>query len=200
MFMVIYYVCCENPTDLPFVRKCIDYLIKYIFVKQIVFRTCAQIVLTRLCEKFNLIGDYQVLYDSIKLAHEVKTSRALKFSYVYKYRFEQIDANHLLHSMYILREIPRITRMHTDECYLYDMFDMVEPSLELHMDEHEMNSSQEGIEVDLGYIDCADSTMMNTCNGGNVQRKLVTYRETFIDRQLWNSLSDEFKRRNTVRN
>lgn len=199
MFMVVYYVCCKDLKNTQFVRNCIEFLVKYIFVKQIVVRTSAQIVLMKLCEKFGTIGEFQVLYDSIKLAHEVKSSRALKFSYAYKYRYEQIDANQMFHTMYVLREIPRITNMRSDEYYEHEMFDPEEHTLAIRMDENETVNSHEGIEVELGFIDCAEETMMNTCSGGNVQRKLVTYRETFIDRQVLNSLSDEFMRRDTVR-
>lgn len=198
MFMVVYYVCRKLPADVRFAKLCIDFLIKYIFVKQIVVRTSAQIVLMKLCEKFDVIDDYKVLYDSIRAAHEIKTSRALKFSYAYKYRYEQIDASQMLHSMYFMREIPRITNMRSDEYYMHDIYDEVDPSLSIHVDESDSIHSQEGVEVELGFIDNAEDTIMNTCTGGNVQRKLVTYRETFVDREIWNSLSDEFKRRDMV--
>lgn len=132
------------------------------------------------------------------MAHAIKLSRALKFSYAYKYRFEQINANKLLHSMYILREIPRITKMHSDEYYQHEIYDPVDPDLVLHVDDDDNLTSQESVEVELGFIDNAEDTIINGYSGGNVQRKLVTYRETFIDRQILNSLSDEFRRRDTV--
>lgn len=173
-------------------------MIKYIFVKQIVVRTSAQIVLMKLCEKFDLIGEYDILYDSIKVAHEIKTSRALKFSYAYKYRYEQIDATEMLHSMYILREIPRITNMRSDEYYVHEIYDEFDPSKIIELDVEDSIQSQEGVEVELGFIDNAEDTMMNPCHSGNVQRKLVTYRETFIDREIWSSLSEEFKYKDLV--
>lgn len=202
--MVIYYVCSKQPKNVDYARRCIEFLIKYVFVKQIVVRTSAQIVMVKLCEKFCLIHEFEKLYHSTKMAHELKISRALKFSYAYKYRYEQIDATKLLHTMYTLREIPRITKMHSDEYYEHEIFDDADESLTIQMDEDELASQHEGIEVELGFIDNAEDTIMNAIGGGansgngNVQRKLVTYRETFIDRELLNSLSDEFRRYNTV--
>lgn len=207
MFVVVYYVCSKQPENVPFARRCIEFLIKYVFVKQIVVRTSAQIVMLKLCEKFHLIHEFEKLYQSTKMAHELKISRALKFSYAYKYRYEQIDAMKLLHTMYTLREIPRITKMHSDEFYAHDIFDTVDESMTIQMDEDEFVGQHEGIEVELGFIDNAEDTILNAVGGsggggsagnGNVQRKLVTYRETFIDREILNSLSDEFRRRNAV--
>lgn len=158
----------------------------------------------KLCEKFDLISEFEKLYQSTKMAHELKISRALKFSYAYKYRYEQIDATKLLHTMYTMREIPRITKMFSDEFYAHAIFDAVDESMTIQMDEDEFVGQNEGIEVELGFIDNAEDTILNAVGGsvaggnGNVQRKLVTYRETFIDRELLNSLSEEFRRRNTV--
>lgn len=200
LFMVIYYVCSKHPENIDYARQCIAFLIKYVFVKQIVVRTAAQIVMLKLCEKFCLIHEFERLYQSTKMAHELKISRALKFSYAYKYRYEQIDATRLLHTMYTQREIPRITKMHSDEYFEHEIFDEADESMTIQMDDDELVSQHDGIEVELGFIDNAEDTIMNTIGGGNgnVQRKLVTYRETFIDRELLNSLSDEFRRRNTV--
>lgn len=198
MFMTIYYVCSKHPFNVQFARECIEFLIKYIFVKQIIVRTSAQIVLIKLCEKFGLIEEFKILFDSTKNAHEIKVSRALKFSYAHKYRFEQIDATQMLHSMYILREIPRITKMLSDEHFKHKIYDAENPNLTIHIDDVDDMTSQESVDVELAFIDNVDDTIVNSCQGGNVQRKLVTYRETFIDRQISNSLSDEFMRRNTV--
>ncbi|XP_031623463.1 uncharacterized protein LOC116340876 [Contarinia nasturtii] len=195
MFMMIYYVCSKDPSNIHFARECIEFLIKYIFVKQIIVRTSAQIVLIKLCEKFDLINEFKILYDSTKIAHEVKVSRALKFSYAYKYRFEQIDANQMLHTMYTLREIPRITKMFSDEYYKHEIFDSEESNMAINMDEDESLTAQESVDVEMAFIENGDDTIIHHGHGGNVQRKLVTYRETFIDRQILNSLSDEFMRR-----
>lgn len=203
MFMTIYYACSKQPENVSFAKQCIEFLIKYIFVKQIIVRTTAQIVLIKLCEKFHLVDEFKILYDSTKIAHEVKVSRALKFSYAYKYRFEQIDSKRMLHTMYTLREIPRITRMISDEYYKHEIWDAEDATLAIQMNEDDALTSQESVDVELGFIDNAEDTIANAYGGGvvggNVQRKLVTYRETFIDRQILNSLSDEFTRRETVR-
>lgn len=199
MFMMIYYVCSKHPENVQFARECIEFLIKFIFVKQIIVRTSAQIVLIKLCEKFDLTAEFKILYDSTKIAHEAKISRALKFSYAYRYRFEQIDASQLLHTMYTLREIPRITKMFSDEYYKHEILDSDDSKLIIHLDEDESITSQESVDVELAFIDNVEDAIVQPCHAGNVQRKLVTYRETFVDRQVLNSLSEEFKRRDTVR-
>lgn len=198
MFMIVYYVCCKTLTDIQFARECIEFVVKYIFVKQIIVRSSAQIFLIRICDKFDLINEFKILYESAKIAHELKFSRALRLAHAYKYRYEQIDAKQLLHTMYTLREIPRISRMQSDEYYKHEIYDANDESMVIQMDEDENLTSQESVDVELGFIDNSEETFVNTC-GGNVQRKLVTYRETLIDRQMLNSLSDEFTRRDMVR-
>lgn len=199
MFMIMYYVCCKNPTNMLFIRECIEFLIKYIFVKQITVRTSAQIVMMKLCEKFDLLKEFEILYNSTKSAHEIKASRALKFAYAYKYRFDQINANQMLHTGYTLREIPRITRMHSDEYYKHEIYDEEDSKFLIDMSDEDSLPSQDSVDVELGFIDNYEDTIINVTNGGgNVQRKLVTYRETFIDKQILNSLSNEFKSRDMV--
>lgn len=201
MFMIVYYVCCKSPTDVQFARECVEFIIKYIFVKQIIVRSSAQIFLIKLCEKFDLISDFEILYDSAKAAHEFKFSRALKLAHAYKYRFDQIQPKQMLNTIYTLREIPRITKMLSDEYYKHEIYDADDASLAIQMDEDESLTSQESVDVEMGFIENNEETFIaSSCNGGgNVQRKLVTYRETLIDRQVLNSLSDEFTRRDTVR-
>lgn len=194
----MFYACSKQPTNTQFARECIEFLIRYIFVKQIIVRTSAQIVLINLCEKFNLTADFKILYDSTKIAHEVKVSRALKFSYAYKYRFDQVDPTRMLDTMYTLREIPRITKMFSDEYYKHEIYDADDPKLIIQVDEDDNIAAQESVDVELAFIDNVEDTIVHPCHGGNVQRKLVTYRETFVDRQILNSLSEEFARRDTV--
>lgn len=201
MFMIVYYVCCKTPNDTQYARECIEFIIKYIFVKQIIVRSSAQIFLIKLCEKFDLISDFKILYDSAKSAHEFKFSRALKLAHAYKYRFDQIQIEQMLNTMYTLREIPRITKMLSDEYYKHEIYDADDAGMVIQMDEDESLTSQESVDVEMGFIEGNDETFIsNSCSaGGNVQRKLVTYRETLIDRQILNSLSDEFTRRDRVR-
>lgn len=81
--------------------------------------------------------------------------------------------------------------------YKHDIYDANEDSMVIQMDENDSSISEESVDVELGSIDNNEDTFINTCSD-NVQRKPVTYRETWIDRQMCNSLSDKFIRWNTV--
>lgn len=187
-------------------------------------RTAAQIVLTKLCERFDANNEYKTIYDCIKRAHSLKFSRALKYAYAYEYRFTQIDLKNPLHSMYILREIPRITKMTSDEYYQDSLFDSFNEQMVITIsDADAMEMPLDSVEIDLCFMENADEPMHSV--NGNVQRKVfkeeyniylfvvscvselikiiiklkvVTYRETFIDRKILNSLPDEFAPKHAV--
>lgn len=196
MFVILYYICCKL-NDTVFIRKSIEFLTKFIFAKQIMVRTVSQIVLTKIFERFGLNNEYQIIYDCIKRAHSIKLTRALKYAYAYEYRFTQIDKNNLLHSMYTLREIPRITKMTSDEYYKDELFGNENHAMIIQINEDDIPEMPvDSIEVDLCFNDNADEPV-NLING-NVQRKVVTYRETFIDRKILSSLPDEFSPKNAV--
>lgn len=196
MFVILYYICCKQPEQ-QFIRKCIEFLTRFIFAKQIMVRTASQIVLTKLFERFDSENEYKTIYDCIKRAHSTKLSRALKYAYAYEYRFTQIDTNNLLHSMYILREIPRITKMSSDEYYKDEIFDVENPAMMIQINENEIPEIPiDSVEVDLCFMENAEETV-NPMNA-NVQRKVVTYRETFIDRKILSSLPEEFSPKNAV--
>lgn len=203
MFMVIYYVCSKIPSDRDYVKQCIELLIKFVFTKQIVVRTAAQIVLVKLCEKFELITPYQSLYTSIKMTHKQTASKALRVSYAFEYRFNEIDTKYLLHSMYVCREIPRITKMNvhvllSDEYYKSEMFDPEEPELAFKMDDKDIVTvPEDNVDVEVNYVENSEETFMQPCNN-NVQKKIVAYRETVIDRRIISSLPEDFLNRNMV--
>lgn len=196
MFIILYYICCKK-SDPQYIRRSIELLTKFIFAKQIMVRTAAQIVLTKLCERFDVNNEYKTIYDCIKRAHSLKFSRALKYAYAYEYRFTQIDLKNLLHSMYIQREIPRITMMTSDEYYKDEIFDPFNDQMIIHIsDADAMEMPLDSVEIDLCFMENADEPMHSV--NGNVQRKVVTYRETFIDRKILNSLPEEFSPKNAV--
>lgn len=198
MFIILYYICCKR-NDLQFVHKSIDVLTKFIFAKQIMVRTAAQIVLTKLCERFDTNNEYKIIYDCIKRAHSFKFSRALKYAYAYEYRFNQIDTKNLLHSMYTLREIPRITKMSSDEYYKDEIVDPINPQMVIHVSDDDMLEIPiDSVEIDLCFMENGDEPVNPINANGNVQRKVVTYRETFIDRKILSSLPEEFSPKNAV--
>lgn len=203
MFMIIYYVCKKNAVNRDYIKQSIEFLIKYIFSKQIVVRTAAQIVVIKLCEEFDLISSFDSLYTSIKMTHKSTTSKALKFSYAYEYRFHQIDSQNMLHSMYILREIPRITKMNahilmSDEYYKNDMFDSENSEMVISLGVNEYANLPDDEDVDINYVENNDETIVHT-QLGNVQKKVVAYRETIMDRRILSSLPEDFLDRNMVR-
>lgn len=203
MFMVVYYVCSRKSTDRDYLKQCIELLIKFIFTKQIVVRTAAQIVLVKLCEQFDLIAPYESLYKSIKMTHKQTASKALKVSYAFEYRFNEINTEHLLHSMYICREIPRITKMNahvllSDEYYKSEMFDAEDAALAFKMDDKDIVTvPDDNVDVEVNYVDNNEETFMQPFNN-NVQKKIVAYRETVLDRRIISSLPDDFVNKSMV--
>lgn len=169
MFITLYYICCKK-SDPEYIRQSIELLTKYIFAKQIMVRTAAQIVLIKLYERFDTNNEYKTIYDCMKRSHSLTTSRALKYAYAYEYRFTQIDLNNPLHSMYIQREIPRITMMSSDEYYKDEIFDPFNEQMVIHISVADaIEVPVDSVEIDICFMENADESMIHSVNG-NVQR------------------------------
>lgn len=172
----------------------------YLFVKQISVRSSAQITLVKLCDKFHLAKSYQLICDSIRSSLIVNlVPKFAKLSYLSDLRTEYIDCQHLLHPVYVLREIARLTDMTTDEyfknCALFGDADEIEvPNIPLNV-----GPSAELLDIrdsDITFIEKLDE-VSNECGGShaqNVQKKMIPFRENFIERHLLNSLPDDFQR------
>lgn len=163
-------------------------------------RSSAQITLVKLCDKFHLVKSYQLIYDSIRSSLIVNlVPKFAKLSYLSDLRTEYIDCQQLLHPVYVLREIARLTDMATDEyfknCTLFGDTDEIEiPGIPLNV-----SPSTELLDIrdsDITFIEKLEE-ISNECGGShaqNVQKKMIPFRETFIERQMLNSLPDDFQR------
>lgn len=121
-----------------------------------------------------------------------------RMSYLLDLRTEYIDCENLLHFVYVFHEIPRLTDMTTDEYYRSSTLcdDMGEK--EISRIPLNVNPSTELLDIrdsDITFIEKLDEAALE-CGGihaQNVQKKMIPYRETFIDRQLMNSLPTDFQ-------
>lgn len=198
MFQIMFYICCKHG-DQEFAIKCIDFLMNYMFVKQISVRSAAQITLVKLCDKFRLMGRYQLVYDSIRSSLVINSvPKFAKLSYLSDLRTEYIDCHNLLHFMYVFREIPRLTDMSTDEYFKHAEFFSDLGEKEIASVPLSVNPSMELLDIrdsDITFIEKLDEAALDY--GGtrpnNVQKKMIPFRETFIDRQLLNSLPVDFQ-------
>lgn len=191
MFTIMYYVCCKK-SNVDVAIECIELLLKYIFLRQITVRSAAQIVLLKLCEHFEVTTSYQSICDGIKASVSTNPCvKLLKWSYTSDVRLMHINCQHLLHSVYILREIPRLTNMCSDEYYANEIYDKTDNGLTISQNVKTVEPT------DTKYNEISFSQNFedsSTSNGsGNVQKKMVSFRETFIDRQLLNTLPKCFQ-------
>lgn len=198
MFQIMFYICVKH-SDQRFAISCIDFLMNYLFVKQISVRSAAQITLVKLCDKFNLMKSYQLIYDSIRSSLIVNSvPKFAKLSYLSDLRTEHIDCQNLLHSLYVFREIPRLTDMTTDEFYKNCRLSYITRENEIPSIPLNMNPSTELLDIrdsDITFIEKLDEAALE-CGGPhaqNVQKKMIPFRETFIDRHLINSLPEDFQ-------
>lgn len=195
------YVCYKH-NDRNFAIECIDFLANYLFVKQISVRSAAQLSLVKLCEKFNLCESYKLICDSLRSAMLVNSvPKSAKILHLSDLRSEYIDCQNFLHPFYVFHEIPRLTEMNTDEyyknCVLFD-----------HGDEKEITKiplstfSTELLDVrnsDITFIEKMDDISFEFgSHTQNVQKKMIPYREHFIDRELLNSLPADFHHESKV--
>lgn len=196
MFAVIYYVCCKHNTNVNLIEKCINFLVRWIFVKQIAIRSAAHTVFVRLYEKLDFSKEplketYKSLKEFLVSIESVNNSKGLwKWSYSNDFRFNSIDCNNLLHPNYILCEIPRVTQMTTDEIY-HGVFDKAHENLSI---QTEVNTERCEFlkENEISLTVSNDSSGYGSIDG-NVQRKIVPFRESFIDAQLLKTLPTEFR-------
>lgn len=196
MFAVIYYVCCKHNSNINLIEKCVHFLLQWIFVKQIAVRSAAHIVFVRLYEKLEFNKEpfyetYKGLKSFLHSNESIINSKGLwKWSYANDFRFNLIDCNNLLHPNYILCEIPRVTQMSSDEIY-YCAFDSAYRNLSLQVEIFsERCEFLKDNEISLAASN--DSSGYGSVDG-NVQRKIVPFRESFIDAQLLKSLPPEFQ-------
>lgn len=173
----------------------IKHIIKWAFVKNLSVRTTAQIVILKLIEKFNLIDDYQLIYENIKYEHETtQNGRTKKWCPMQDFRLNHIDCGQLLNSVYVLREIPRLTQMSNDEIY-YECEMLSDYNEKLIIDVQPINAREHNerldMETDIGAGAGATGPPEN-CAGGdgikNTQKKIVPLKQTFVDGELLNSL------------
>lgn len=202
MFQIMYYVCCKHG-DRSFTIDCIDFLFKFLFVKQISVRSSAQITLVKLCDKFRLVGSYQLIYDGIRSSLAVNAvPKFAKMSFLSDLRTEYIDCQNLLHPVYVFREIPRLTNMNTDEFYKYNA--LCDDLNENQISNIPLNAtpSSDLLDIrdsDITFIEKLEEPVECGTHTQNVQKKMIPFRETFIERKLLESLPPDFQSRKKVR-
>lgn len=166
---------------------------RYIFAKNLSVRLTAQVVLIRLIEQCDLVQVYQLIYDNIRYEHQTneQMSRLKKWCPLDDVRLNHIDCNHLLSSVYILREIPRLTQMCADEVYYEPLADYDE-SLLINSDEvitqRELSDREAVTMVNGGG---QETPLANGDFNGparNTQKKVQPLKQTNIPTELLQSL------------
>lgn len=164
---------------------------KYIFAKNLSVRLTSQVVLIRLVEQAGLINEYQLIYENVRHEHTAneQTARLKKWCPLDDVRLNHIDCKHLLNSVYFLRELPRLTRMCSDEIYHVPLADFNERLLigdVAVFARREMSDRDPDLYV---QVDDQQVPQMNGHDGlKNTQRKIVPLKQTSIDYELFSDL------------
>lgn len=196
MLAIIYYVCCKHKHNRQLITKCVEFVMKWIFVKQIAVRSSAYIIFVKLYEKLDFNKEqYTNIYKNlseflISLDSFASSKGVWKWSYAYDFRFNVIDCDNLLHPNYILCEIPRVTQMVGDGnyCAAFD-WKHGQLSIEVNLTADRCEFLREN-EISLAVSN--DSSGYGS-QDGNVQRKVIPFRERFVDKQLLKGLPEEFQ-------
>lgn len=204
MFAVTFYVCCKHSANVNLIEKCVEFLVQWIFVKQIAVRSAAHATFVRLYEKLNFNKEpfeetYKGLKSFLLSVDGVLSSKGLwRWSYSNDFRFNSIDCSELLHPNYILCEIPRVTQMTSDETY-YGVFDPTRANLCIKLEacDYLKERCEYLKENEISLTVSNDSSGYGSADG-NVQRKIVPFRESFIDAQLLKTLPTEFRLKEKV--
>lgn len=166
---------------------------KWIFAKNLSVRLTAQAVLIRLIERFDLIDAYKLIYNNIRNEQEVSggANRLKKWCPLEDIRLNSIDFEHLLSSVYFLREIPRLTQMCADEIYYTPLADFDEKLLitSAEVIGHRELCDREA-ETDAAT---GDHEVPNSISTKNTQKKIVPMKQTTVCSDLLNNLPYEFQ-------
>lgn len=179
--------------DTNYIKQWIEVLIIYSAVRQITVRTAAQVIFIKFCEEFNLISTYEAVYKHLKeiLMSDGYAEKFKKSVFSFEMRFKNIDFNQLLNPAYILKEIPRLTEMNSEEYYKNLDF----PDYE---SKDDSNDLIQVCEVERESKFCEYVQPLTTFSTKNAQRKITPIREFFIDRRMLNDLPEELRFDNKV--
>lgn len=191
--LIVGYFVCRKQNDPSYTEKWIDVLIIYSAVRQITVRTAAQIIFIKFCEEFDLISSYEAVYKHLKeiLTADGYAEKFRKSVFSFEMRFKNIDFNQLLNPAYILKEMPRLTNMCSDEHYKHLDF----PNIGSSDDSFEFIQISE-VEREMKFCEYVQPT--TTLCSKNAQRKITPIREVFIERRLLNDLPEELQFENKV--
>lgn len=184
--LIIGYFVCRKLNDMEYIKKWIDVLIIFSAVRQITVRTAAQVIFIKFCEEFNFISSYEAVYKHLKeiLLSDGYAEKFKKSVFSFEMRFKNIDFNALLSPAYILKEVPRLTEMNTEEYYKHFECQKLE-----FKDESTDFIQVCDIERENRFCEYVQPSLCSK----NVQRKITPIREVFIDRRLLNDLPEELR-------
>lgn len=192
MFAIVYYVCCKYE-DVSYAQKWIEMLSTFISSKQITVRVAAQITFLKLCEKFNVIENYSLMYDCLTKAikRDDYSQKFMKVAYSSDLRTKHINCKELLSPIYVLYDMPRLTQFRGDEYYQNYEFNDIEKAQRIPM------MAEEFVDRDVGdhevvFLEVAKG-QTNQNDHTPIQKKITPIHEMFISRQLLETLPPEFQ-------
>ncbi|KAJ6649786.1 putative methyltransferase TARBP1 [Pseudolycoriella hygida] len=120
IFVIMYYVC-SRLRDAKGSDICIEKIIPFTMGQHFNTRLLAQVTIVKLIEKFYSLDDkfhrHHAVYEQIKISFSHGNAKQISEKFLQDFRFTCIDCDNLLHQIYILYEIPRITKMAEDELF-----------------------------------------------------------------------------------
>lgn len=165
--MIIYYDCLVT-NNLAHTKASITKLLKYTMGKDFHIRTLSQIIIRKLMEKFKITENYDC-YNALVYA-TTHTENASNLEQIkLDFRFD-ISASNLLHPIYLLFEIPRLTGMSSDEIIPLRLFPHSVSELS------KMEIQRPTPRLHNTYNSVIHSDVMHL-NVDNVQKKMVLLKE-----------------------
>lgn len=157
-------------------------------------RVFAQTTIAKLIEKFELHNDFELIWNSIHNAFEQANAKAVSAKYLNDFRFNQINCNQLLHCVYYLVEIPRLTGMAHDELY-YSRPESLIALGNFPEDSDKMFVTGEFTGT-LRNLDIAEEEVITDV--ANVQKKMLPFKQMFADIEMLEALPVELQTRKMV--
>lgn len=189
IFVIMYYVCSKLSAS-NWALECIENILPFTMGQHFNTHLFAQIAIVKIIEKFQMnvpTHKYNSVYEQIM--HSFKQGNAKKISdkFLQDFRFTCIDCTDVLHPIYFLCEIPRVTQMAKDE--------LIPLRLVQKDDADEKFIFKEPFHVNVTL--CGGHNENFDGDGGSndttVQKKLIPLKNVIPDADLLETLSNHFQ-------
>ncbi len=189
IFVIMYYVCSKLSSS-DWALKYVENILPFTMGQHFNTRLFAQIAIVKIIEKFQMnvpAHKYNSVYEQIMHSFKQGNAKQISDKFLQDFRFTCIDCLDLLHPIYFLCEIPRVTQMAKDE--------LIPLRLVQKDDADEKFIFKEPFHVNVTLCGGHNENVDGGDGGSNdvtVQKKLIPLKNVIPDADLLETLPNHF--------